>query len=48
MSAALTSRMPSQCTSALVTRVWKASDARIAALDAASYPSTSALGSASA
>ena len=36
MSAALTCRMPSQYTSAAVTRVWKASEARIAALDAAS------------
>jgi hypothetical protein len=36
MSAAVTPRMPSQCTSAEVTRVWKASEARIAALDAAS------------
>jgi hypothetical protein len=36
MSVAVTARMPSQCTSAAVTRVWKASEARIAALDAAS------------
>jgi len=36
MSPAVTVRMPSQCTSAELTRVWKASDARIAALDAAS------------
>ena len=47
-SAALTSVMPSRCTSAAVTRVWKASEARIAALAAASKPSTSAVGSASA
>jgi hypothetical protein len=36
MSVAETCRMPSQCTSEAVTRVWKASEARIAALDAAS------------
>ena len=40
--------MPSRCTSAAVTRVWKARLARIAALAAASKPSTSAVGSASA
>ena len=48
MSAAVTSVMPSRCTSEAVTRVWKASPARIAALAAASKPSTSAVGSASA
>ena len=47
-SAAVTSAMPSRCTSEAVTRVWKASLARIAALAAASKPSTSAVGSASA
>ena len=47
-SAAVTSVMPSRYTSAAVTRVWKASAARIAALAAASKPSTSAVGSASA
>jgi hypothetical protein len=36
MSAAVTRRMPSRCTSAAVTRVWKAMVARIAALEAAS------------
>ena len=40
--------MPSRYTSAAVTRVWNASEARIAALAAASKPSTSAVGSASA
>ena len=48
MSAAVTSVMPSRWTSAAVTRVWKARLARIAALAAASKPSTSAVGSASA
>ena len=48
MSAAVTSVMPSRCTSAAVTGVWKARPARIAALAAASKPSTSAVGSASA
>ena len=48
MSAAVTSVMPSRWTSAAVTREWKASDARMAALAAASKPSTSAVGSASA
>ena len=47
-SAAVTSVMPSRWTSAAVTRVWKARPARIAALAAASKPSTSAVGSASA
>jgi len=47
-SAAVTSVMPSRCTSAAPTRVWNASEARIAALAAASNPSTSAVGSASA
>ena len=47
-SAAVTSVMPSRCTSAAVTREWNASEARIAALAAASNPSTSAVGSASA
>ncbi len=47
-SAAVTSVMPSRCTSAAVTRVWNASEARMAALAAASKPSTSAVGSASA
>ena len=48
MSAALTSVMPSRCTSAAVTGVWKARPATMAALAAASKPSTSAVGSASA
>ena len=48
MSAVVTPVMPSRCTSAAVTAVWKASPARIAALAAASNPSTSAVGSASA
>ena len=47
-SAAVISVMPSRCTSAAVTRVWKARPARIAAFAAASKPSTSAVGSASA
>ena len=47
-SAAVTSVMPSRCTSAAVTRVWNASEARMAAFAAASKPSTSAVGSASA
>ena len=47
-SPAVTSVMPSRCTSAATTRVWKAMLARIAALAAASKPSTSAVGSASA
>ena len=47
-SAAVTSAMPSRCTSAATTRVWNARLARIAALAAASNPSTSAVGSASA
>ena len=47
-SVADTAEMPSRCTSAAVTGVWKASEARIAALAAASKPSTSAVGSASA
>jgi hypothetical protein len=47
-SLAVTAVMPSRCTSAALTRVWKASDARIAAFAAASKPSTSAVGSASA
>ena len=48
MSAAVTSVMPSRYTSAAVTGVWKARLARMAALAAASNPSTSAVGSASA
>ena len=44
MSAAVTSVMPSRCTSAAVTGVWKARLARIAAFAAASNPSTSAVG----
>ncbi len=48
MSEEVISVMPSRYTSALVTRVWKARLARIAALAAASKPSTSAVGSASA
>ena len=40
--------MPWTSTSASVTRVWKAIEARIAAFAAASSPSTSAVGSASA
>ena len=48
MSAAVTAPMPSRYTSAAVTRVWNARPARIAALAAASKPSTSAEGSASA
>ena len=47
-SAAVTSEMPSRWTSSAVTREWKARLARIAALAAASKPSTSAVGSASA
>ena len=47
-SVAVTAEMPSRWTSAAVTGVWKASDARIAAFAAASNPSTSAVGSASA
>ena len=47
-SVALTPVIPSRCTSAALTRVWKASEARIAAFAAASKPSTSAVGSASA
>ena len=47
-SVADTAEMPSRCTSAAVTGVWKASEARIAAFAAASKPSTSAVGSASA
>ena len=47
-SAAVTSVMPSRYTSAARTRVWNASDARIAAFAAASKPSTSAVGSGSA
>ena len=47
-SLAVTSAIPSRWTSAAVTRVWKARLARIAALAAASKPSTSAVGSASA
>ena len=47
-SAAVTAEMPSRWTSAAVTGVWKASEARIAAFAAASKPSTSAVGSASA
>ena len=48
MSVAVTSVMPSRCTSAAVTGVWKARLARMAAFAAASNPSTSAVGSASA
>lgn len=48
MSAAVTSVMPSRCTSPIFTRVWKAIPARMAAFAAASKPSTSAVGSASA
>ena len=48
MSAAVTELMPSQYTSSRENRVWKDSEARIAALEAASWPSTSAVGSASA
>ena len=48
MSAAVTSVRPSRYTSSMVTRVWKAIPARIAAFAAASKPSTSAVGSASA
>ncbi len=48
MSPAVTPVMPSRNTSAAVTRVWNASEARIAAFAAASKPSTSAVGSASA
>ena len=44
----VTSLMPSRCTSAAVTREWNARLARIAAFAAASKPSTSAVGSASA
>ena len=47
-SAAVTSVMPSRWTSPIETRVWNARPARIAALDAASNPSMSAVGSASA
>ena len=47
-SVALTSVMPSRWTSLPRTRVWKANEARMAALAAASKPSTSAVGSASA
>ena len=47
-SVAVISVMPSRCTSAAVTRLWNAIPARIAALAAASKPSTSAVGSASA
>ena len=47
-SVAVTAEMPSRWTSAAVTGVWKASEARIAAFAAASKPSTSAVGSASA
>lgn len=47
-SAAVTSVMPSRYTSSRRTRVWKAIPARMAALAAASKPSTSAVGSASA
>jgi hypothetical protein len=48
MSAAVTSVMPSRCTSAAVTFEWKASPARMQAFAAASKPSTSAVGSGSA
>jgi hypothetical protein len=48
MSSAVMDEMPSQWTSSAVTRVWNASDDRIAAFEAASWPSTSAVGSASA
>ena len=48
MSAAVTPVIPSRWTSALLTRVWNARLARIAAFAAASNPSTSAVGSASA
>ena len=48
MSLAVTALMPSRYTSPAVTRVWKASPVRIAALAAASKPSMSAVGSASA
>jgi homoserine dehydrogenase len=47
-SSAVTPLMPSRSTSSIDTRVWNASEARIAAFAAASYPSTSAVGSASA
>ena len=48
MSAAETLRMPCMYTSSVVTRVWKAMEERMATLLAASKPSTSAVGSASA
>ena len=48
MSAGVTPVIPSRCTSAAPTRVWNARPARMAALAAASNPSTSAVGSASA
>lgn len=48
MSSVVSAVMPSQNTSSRVTSVWKASVARMAALAAASWPSTSAVGSASA
>ena len=48
MSAEVIPVMPSRYTSAPVTRVWNARLAKIAALAAASKPSTSAVGSASA
>ena len=47
-SSAVIAVMPSRCTSSSGTRMWNASEARIAALAAASKPSTSAVGSASA
>ena len=45
---AVTEVMPSQWTFSRANRVWKDSEARMAALAAASWPSTSAVGSASA
>ena len=47
-SCAVTAMIPVHATSAVLTRVWKASEARMAAFAAASWPSTSAVGSASA
>ena len=47
-SIVVTLRMPSVCTSSMVTRELNAMDARMAIFAAASNPSTSAVGSASA
>lgn len=47
-SSLVTDEIPSQETSDRRTRVWNASEARMAAFAAASWPSTSAVGSASA